>query len=226
MFICSDLKPENLLLTSKSDDANLKIADFGFAIRTGNGNMLSTQCGTPGYIAPEILENKPYGKLTYLCSLPEKLTFDVTILGKAVDMWSIGVITYILLGGYPPFHDDNMRNLFKKIRKGDFVFHPEYWKNVSEDAKALIRGLLTVDVNKRLTADDVLKHSWLQTDDAVLAAINLDSNLAEFRKFHATRKFRSAAKAVIAINRMKALLGTPLDDDDDDDDTARPAENV
>lgn len=54
-------------------------------------------------------------------------------------MWSIGVITYILLGGYPPFHDDNMRNLFKKIRKGDFVFHPEYWKNVSEDAKNLIR---------------------------------------------------------------------------------------
>lgn len=57
-----DLKPENLLLSSKSDDADLKIADFGFAIRTGTGNMLSTQCGTPGYIAPEILENKPYGK--------------------------------------------------------------------------------------------------------------------------------------------------------------------
>lgn len=130
-------------------------------------------------------------------------------------MWSIGVITYILLGGYPPFHDDNMRTLFKKIRKGDFVFHPEYWKNVSEDAKSLIRGLLTVDMTKRLTADEVLNHPWLHTDDQVLAAINLDSNLAEFKKFHATRKFRSAAKAVIAINRMKALIGTPLDDDDD-----------
>lgn len=67
-----------------------------------------------------------------------------------------------------------------------------------------------------MTADDVLKHAWLQHDDAVLAAINLDSNLAEFKKFHATRKFRSAAKAVIAINRMRALIGSGGVDDGDD----------
>ena len=77
-------------------------------------------------------------------------------IGKPVDLWSIGVITYIVLGGYPPFHDDNMKNLFKKIRKGDFVFHPEYWKNVSEEAKDFIRGLLTVDPDKRLTASKLI----------------------------------------------------------------------
>jgi len=168
---------------------------------------IQCQCGTPACIAPEIIRNDFYD--------------------KAVDMWSLGVIAFILLGGYPPFHDDNMRNLFKKIRKGDFVFHPEYWKNVSEDAKNLIRGLLTVDEKKRLSADEVLKHQWLQTEDHVLAAINLDSSLAEFKKFHATRKFRSAAKAVIAINRMRALIGGGVamqDADSEHGDSPRAAE--
>jgi len=200
-----DLKPENLLLTSREDDASLKIADFGFAVRV-NSNLLSTQCGTPGYIAPEILENKPYG--------------------KAVDMWSIGVITYIILGGYPPFHDDNMRNLFRKIRKGDFEFHPEYWKNVSSDAKDLIKGLLTVNASARLTADQVLQHPWLMTDDATLAAINLDSNLAEFKKFNAARRFKGAAKAVMAVNRMRLLLNSHKGDESDIDSDLRNAERA
>jgi serine/threonine protein kinase len=81
------------------------------------------RCGTPGYVAPEILEGEKYG--------------------KAVDMWSIGVITYIILGGYPPFHDDNQKALFRKIRKAEFEFHPEYWEHVSEEAKDLIKGMLT-----------------------------------------------------------------------------------
>lgn len=82
-----DLKPENLLLANKQDDSNIRLADFGFAKRVIK--PLKTQCGTPGYVAPEILRGDTYG--------------------LSVDMWSIGVITYILLGGYPPFHDDNQR---------------------------------------------------------------------------------------------------------------------
>ena len=101
-----DLKPENLLLKSVSDDADVKIADFGFAAYS-KGDDLKEQCGTPGYVAPEILARKPYG--------------------KAVDMWSVGVITYILLGGYPPFHHENQKELFKIIQKGHFEFHKEYW---------------------------------------------------------------------------------------------------
>jgi calcium/calmodulin-dependent protein kinase I len=136
-----DLKPENLLLTTTTDDAIVKIADFGFAIKGAAKSSLQTQCGTPGYVAPEILNNKPYG--------------------KAVDMWSIGVITYILLGGYPPFHDENQKNLFKKIKKGEFEFHEEYWGAVSDEAKDLIRGLLRVDSETRLTVDQVLSHAWV-----------------------------------------------------------------
>jgi calcium/calmodulin-dependent protein kinase I len=183
-----DLKPENLLLTTANDDAIVKIADFGFAIKGAAKSSLQTQCGTPGYVAPEILNNKPYG--------------------KAVDMWSIGVITYILLGGYPPFHDENQKNLFKKIKKGEFEFHEEYWGAVSSDAKDLIRGLLHVDPESRLTVDDVLGHSWVNQDGAALAGRDLMNNLAELRKYQATRKFKAAANAVIAINRMNNMFKT------------------
>ena len=136
-----DLKPENLLLTSTTDDAEIKLADFGFAVKVSGMSSLTTQCGTPGYVAPEILMAQKYG--------------------KPVDMWSIGVITYILLGGYPPFHDDNQRNLFKKIKKADFEFHPENWSSVSEEAKDLIKRLLTLNPEQRLTVDEALHHSWV-----------------------------------------------------------------
>ncbi|CAM9422002.1 unnamed protein product, partial [Choristocarpus tenellus] len=119
-----DLKPENLLLVSDTDDATIKLADFGFARPVGKEG-LRTQCGTPGYVAPEILKGEVYG--------------------KPVDMWSVGVITYILLGGYPPFHDDNQAKLYQKIKKGRVVFHPQYWNTVSDEAKDLIRKLLTLD---------------------------------------------------------------------------------
>jgi len=184
-IIHRDLKPENLLLTSKHDDANIKLADFGFATYC-DGYNITTQCGTPGYIAPEILERKPYG--------------------KPVDMWSFGVILYILLGGYPPFHDENQSRLFRKITRADYQFHPDYWGSVSDEAKDLIRGLLTLDMNKRITVDQALRHPWLGRSAQELAARSLDSNLAELRRYQATRKLRAAVRAVMAMNRMKGLL--------------------
>lgn len=135
-----DLKPENLLLTSKNDDADVKLADFGFAAKAPT-QCLTTQCGTPGYVAPEILKDKPHG--------------------RPVDLWSLGVIAYILLGGYPPFHDENQKNLFRLIKAGRYEFHPEYWGGVSEEAKDFIRHLLEVNPDKRYTADQALKHSWV-----------------------------------------------------------------
>lgn len=98
-----DLKPENLLLLSENDDSAVKIADFGFAKKVYEKNSLTTQCGTPGYVAPEILEGTPYD--------------------ERADMWSVGVILYILLGGYPPFIESTQRDLFRKIRKGEYEFH-------------------------------------------------------------------------------------------------------
>jgi serine/threonine protein kinase len=122
-------------------------------------------------------------------------------------MWSIGVITFILLGGYPPFHDKTMKGLFSKIRKAEFTFDPKYWSGVSEDAKDLISGLLTVDVNKRLTADQVLAHRWITRTDSMLASINLSESLEEFKKFHATRKLKGAVRTVMMINRLNRMMG-------------------
>jgi calcium/calmodulin-dependent protein kinase I len=137
-----DLKPENLLLSGFEDDSHIKLADFGFAIQTDGYVSLKTQCGTPGYVAPEILSTQRYG--------------------KSVDMWSIGVITYILLGGYPPFHDDNQKALFKKIKGAEYEFHDEYWSEVSDEAKDLIRHLLKINPVERYTAEEALNHPWVR----------------------------------------------------------------
>lgn len=124
------MKPENLLLTSKEDDASIKLADFGFAKKLDFAEGgLNTACGTPGYVAPEILQGKKYG--------------------KGVDIWSIGVITYILLCGYPPFHDDNHNALFRKIKRGKYQFDSPYWDGVSDEAKDIINLMLIVDPDQR-----------------------------------------------------------------------------
>eukprot|EP01035_Chromulina_nebulosa_P018810 gene18810-24580_t len=187
-----DLKPENLLLTRRDDDYDIKIADFGFASR--KGELMSTQCGTPGYIAPEILQREPYG--------------------KTVDMWSLGVITYILLGGYPPFQDKNIRNLFSKIKRCEYKFHPEVWSNVSEEAKDFIRNLLIMPPSSRLTADTALAHPWIHLASESLSSNNLEMTLKEFKRFNGNRKFRSAVFTVMAINRMIDLanIKTPTAD--------------
>jgi len=180
-----DLKPENLLLMSEGSDSDIKIADFGFAKRATNAKCLRTQCGTPGYVAPEILEGVPYG--------------------TQADTWSLGVIAFILLGGYPPFIEDNQRELFRKIRKGQYEFHEEYWGGVSDEAKDLISSLLCVNPDKRLTAEGALNHSWMKSDDGYLEGKDLGVNLAEFKKFNARRKFRSAVKAVVMVNKLNSL---------------------
>mmetsp|Transcript_16537 Transcript_16537/g.24537 ORF Transcript_16537/g.24537 Transcript_16537/m.24537 type:complete len:233 (+) Transcript_16537:593-1291(+) len=180
-----DLKPENLLLQSEDNDSDLKLADFGFAKRCSSENCLTTQCGTPGYVAPEILEGTPYG-----CK---------------ADMWSLGVIVYIILGGYPPFIESNQRELFRKIRRGQYEFHEEYWGGVSADAKDLISKLLTVDPSKRFSAEEALGCKWMQMGGDELAAVDLGVNLAEFKKFNAKRKFKGAVQAVILANKMTSL---------------------
>lgn len=203
-----DLKPENLLLLSQSDDSEVKIADFGFAKKVFKPKSLTTQCGTPGYVAPEILEGTPYD--------------------ETADMWSVGVILYILLGGYPPFIESNQRDLFRKIRKGEYEFHEEYWGTVSLEAKNLISSLLTVDPIKRLTADQALENSWIGGDDGLLAQRDLGVNLKEFKKFNAKRKFRAVIQTIMAVNKLnflgkdflssikKAENGEPLDADENE----------
>lgn len=180
-----DLKPENLLLLSDVDDSAVKIADFGFAKKVYEPNSLTTQCGTPGYVAPEILEGTAYD--------------------ERADMWSVGVILYILLGGYPPFIESTQRDLFRKIRKGDYEFHEEYWGTVSAEAKELISSLLTVSCSDRLTADEALENAWILGDDAKLASKELGGNLEKLRNFNGKRKLRAAVSTVMAVNRLNLM---------------------
>ncbi|CAH0363695.1 unnamed protein product [Pelagomonas calceolata] len=176
-----DLKPENLLLKSPFNDFDIKLADFGFAKKV-EGKSLDTQCGTPGYVAPEILKGKKYG--------------------TAVDMWSCGVIVYILLGGYPPFHDDNHAVLYRKIKAADYAFDPQYWDQVSDDAKDLIKKMLVVDPDKRLTASQALRHPWFMVGDHELISRNLAKTLDTMKKFNARRKFKGKVKGIILANKL------------------------
>jgi calcium/calmodulin-dependent protein kinase I len=180
-----DLKPENLLLMSRSNDRDIKIADFGFAKRVTSEQCLLTQCGTPGYVAPEILHGVAYG--------------------TKADMWSLGVITYILLGGYPPFIEQNQRELFKKIKKGQYEFHPEYWGGISSGGKDLISKLLTVHPNKRISANEALRSSWVLGGDSQLEGFDLGNNLEQFRKYNAKRKLKQAVLTLMATNKMTSL---------------------
>ena len=179
-----DLKPENILLSSKGDDAIIKVIDFGFAKRSeGDDAMLTTALGTPNYIAPEILNRQPYN--------------------EAVDMWSFGVIAYVLLCGYPPFHDENHSELYKKIKKGFFVFDSPYWDNVSQSAKNLISGLIVLDPEKRMTVQDVLQHEWIVN---TLPKKDITPAISELRSNLARRRLKTGVRGILALNKMKGLL--------------------
>ena len=131
-------------------------------------------------MAPEILTGTPYD--------------------ESADMWSVGVILYILLGGYPPFIDDNQRKLFRKIRKGEYEFHEEYWGPVSEDAKNLISNLLCVKASRRLTAREALQSNWIaKATDESLEKNDMGANLIEMRKFNGKRKFVSFCSYLVSV---------------------------
>lgn len=136
-----DLKPENLLMTTNEEDADIKICDFGFAAKCTSKHCLEDSCGTPGYVAPEILRQIPHG--------------------IAVDMWAIGIIAYTLLAGYSPFYHSNDQKLFRLIVKGHYEFHPDAWSEISEEAKDFIRNLLVQDPDTRFTVDQALAHPWV-----------------------------------------------------------------
>jgi serine/threonine protein kinase len=146
-----DLKPENLLYTSSASNAILKLTDFGFAKETHIKDTLQTPCFTPYYVAPEVLG-------------PEK--YD-----KSCDIWSLGVIMYILLCGFPPFYSNHglaiSPGMKKRIRSGQYDFPNPEWKNVSQAAKELIKGMMSVDPARRLSIDQVMKNLWISQYTAV-----------------------------------------------------------
>ncbi|XP_003699018.1 calcium/calmodulin-dependent protein kinase type 1 isoform X2 [Apis florea] len=178
-----DLKPENLLYYNPDEDSKIMISDFGLSKMEDSG-IMATACGTPGYVAPEVLAQKPYG--------------------KAVDVWSIGVISYILLCGYPPFYDENDANLFAQILKGEFEFDSPYWDDISDSAKDFIHKLMCVNVEERYTCKQALAHPWISGNAA--SNKNIHGTVSEqLKKNFAKSRWKQAYHAATVIRQMQRL---------------------
>uniref|UniRef100_A0A8C9HKR9 non-specific serine/threonine protein kinase n=1 Tax=Piliocolobus tephrosceles TaxID=591936 RepID=A0A8C9HKR9_9PRIM len=148
-IIHRDLKPENVLLSSQEEDCLIKITDFGHSKILGETSLMRTLCGTPTYLAPEVLVS--VGTAGY---------------NRAVDCWSLGVILFICLSGYPPFSEHRTQvSLKDQITSGKYNFIPEVWAEVSEKALDLVKKLLVVDPKARFTTEEALRHPWLQDED-------------------------------------------------------------
>ncbi|KAF3923284.1 hypothetical protein ABW21_db0202128 [Orbilia brochopaga] len=178
-----DLKPENLLFRTPEDNADLLIADFGLSriMDEERFHVLTTTCGTPGYMAPEI--------------------FKKTGHGKPVDIWAIGVITYFLLCGYTPFDRDSNLEEMQAILKADYKFEPaQYWQDISENAKDFIRRCLTIDPKARPTAHAALEHPFIIEEQPEQEA----DLLPTVRKnFNARRTLHAAIDTIRAINKLR-----------------------
>ncbi|CAD6226687.1 unnamed protein product [Miscanthus lutarioriparius] len=174
-----DLKPENFLFVNQKEDAPLKAIDFGLSIFFKPGEIFFDVVGSPYYVAPEVLK-KHYG-----CE---------------VDVWSAGVIIYILLSGVPPFWDEFEQGIFEQVLNGDLDFSSDPWPSISESAKDLVRKMLNRDPRKRLTAHEALCHPWVCID-GVAPDKPLDSAvLTRLKQFSAMNKLKKMALRVIAEN--------------------------
>ncbi|KIW61004.1 hypothetical protein PV05_01175 [Exophiala xenobiotica] len=185
-----DLKPENLLFRTPEDNADLLIADFGLSriMDEEQFHVLTTTCGTPGYMAPEI--------------------FKKTGHGKPVDIWAIGVITYFLLCGYTPFDRDSNLEEMQAILAADYSFTPvEYWRNVSDAARDFINRCLTIDPRARMTAHQALQHPWIKPEDPTspekAAGEGQDLLPTVKKNFNARRTLHKAIDTVRAINKLR-----------------------
>ncbi|EGR27507.1 protein kinase domain protein [Ichthyophthirius multifiliis] len=170
-----DLKPENLVFDSKKTDSNLKVIDFGTSRKFDSSKKMTKRLGTPYYIAPEVL-NQNYD--------------------EKCDIWSCGVILYILLCGYPPFNGSNEKEIFKSVQEGNFTFDDEDWGQISQEAKSLIKKMLEKDSTKRLSAQQAYDDVWI-TKTCSKQPLN-SKVLQNLGQFQSKNKLRNAILTFIA----------------------------
>ena len=179
-IIHRDLKPENFLFSNRSEEAELKIIDFGLATkyRESSGNYLKTVVGTALYVAPEVLK----GHYREKC-----------------DEWSLGVIMYVLLCGSSPFEGLNNNEIFKKVKLGKYYPKEEDWENISDEAKDLVSKLLEFNSDKRITAAEALNHPWLKLElKSQLTKVQMDAKIFKLIKnFKTTSRLRKEALKVM-----------------------------
>ncbi|XP_058262339.1 serine/threonine-protein kinase H1 homolog [Hemibagrus wyckioides] len=177
-----DLKPENLLYYHPGQDSRLIITDFGLACWSRKSQMVEcdvrTLCGTPEYLAPEMVAGRTYG-----CE---------------VDMWALGVISYIVLSGSMPFEQRSQPRLFKAILRGNYSFHGQPWSSISNQAKDFIERLLSVKPEQRMTAEQALKHPWLLNMAACSSNKNLHRPISQNLHQRASRasNYSSSSRSV------------------------------
>ncbi|XP_061598001.1 death-associated protein kinase 2 [Cololabis saira] len=183
-----DLKPENIMLSDKvSELPNIKLIDFGLAHRFQEGEEYRSTSGTPQYIAPEVINDEP--------------------LSTTADMWSIGVITYILLSGLSPFQDETNEQTLKNIIDMKYEFSDRYFSTTSSMAKDFIQKLLVKNPTERMSADECLLHPWIKPITRKQAANRNRSsiNMKNFKKFNARRKWKMSYNMVWMCNRLVNL---------------------
>ncbi|CAO2842545.1 unnamed protein product [Amaranthus hypochondriacus] len=174
-----DLKPENFLLASKDDGAMLKATDFGLSVFIEEGKKYRDVVGSAYYVAPEVLRRN---------------------YGKEIDIWSAGIMLYILLSGVPPFWAESERGIFDAILKGEIDFESDPWPTISKSAKDLVKKMLNPDPKKRITPAEVLEHPWMReggnaSDKPIDSAV-----LSRMKQFRAMNKLKKLALKVIAQN--------------------------
>lgn len=189
-----DLKPENCLFLDESESSPLKIMDFGLSSVEEFTDPVVGLFGSIDYVSPEALSRDR--------------------ISSASDMWSLGVILYILLSGYPPFIAQSNRQKQQMIMNAQISFHEKTWKNISSSAKHLISSLLAVDPDRRPTAQELLLHPWVIGDSAKQEQMDAEV-VTRLQSFNARRKFRAAAFASVCCStvflrtkKLKSLLGS------------------
>lgn len=139
-----DLKPENILFKSKNPDSEIKLIDFGLSTYAKKDRKMKTRVGSPLYVAPEVLKGS---------------------YQKSCDMWSIGVIAYVILWGYPPFDGKSNESIYRRIEKWAFTYPTREWRRISPAAKDFINKLLVNDPEKRMNPYEALQHIWITKHD-------------------------------------------------------------
>lgn len=173
-----DLKPENILLEPSKEFDQIKIIDFGTSLVYDPEKQLDEKLGTPYYIAPEVL-NKSYN--------------------SKCDIWSVGVIVYILLSGQPPFNGSDDKEIMKKVREGKVHFDGPQWQKISTEAKNFIKRLLTYDPEKRPDAEQAMTDPWLQKNSHVkVESALIVGALENLKGFKADQTLKAATYAFIA----------------------------
>ncbi|KAM6980093.1 caM kinase-like vesicle-associated protein [Aplochiton taeniatus] len=188
-----NLKLENLVYFNRLKHSKIVISDFHLA-KLENG-LIKDPCGTPEYLAPEVVGRQRYG--------------------RPVDCWAIGVIMYILLSGNPPFYDESDeddydnhdKNLFLKILSGDYEFDSPYWDDISDSAKSLVASMMEVDQDQRLTAQEAISHEWISGNAASDKNIK-DGVCAQIEKNFAKAKWKKAVRVTTLMKRLRAPEAT------------------